>query len=68
MLISKNIANLKKKTKLKIDFNSIKKIISNKIIIFIIKIILNIKKRVTQNFINIIKPLKINNYKIKFIT
>ena len=31
------------------------------------KIILNIKKRVILTFINIIKRLKINNYKIKFI-
>ena len=53
--------------KLKRDFNLIKKNISNKITIFMIEIILNIKKYVTFNFVNIIKHLKINNYKIKFI-
>ena len=53
--------------KLKRNFNSIKKNISNKIIILIIKIVSNIKKRFTLNSINIIKCLKINNYKIKFI-
>ena len=52
--------------KLKRDFNSIKKNISNKITFFITKIILNIKKRVTPNSINNIKRFKINDHEIRF--
>ena len=62
ILTFKEIVSLKKKTKLKKDFDLIKKIISNKVIIFIIRNILNIKKRVIQNFVNIIKRFKISNY------
>ena len=65
----KEIVSLKKKMKLKRDLNSIKKFISNKIIISIIKNTLKTKKRVILIFANIIKYQKINNsiYKIKFI-
>ena len=53
--LMKEIGNLKKKTKLKRDLNLMKKLISNKITIFVIKDTLEMKKRVMLIFANTIK-------------